>query len=72
VIFEIWRRSGVAFVQAGLKRAGVKQFAIFSVIFVFGLCGCERHEFEGKDGTKQLHQHHGKDGDHKSDEHAEH
>jgi len=38
----------------------VAAFAIFGV-------SCERHEFDGPDGTKQLHEHHGK-----SDKHGDH
>ncbi|MEO5713971.1 MAG: hypothetical protein ABIT37_10840 [Luteolibacter sp.] len=37
----------------------MKFFPILLVaVSVFGV-SCERHEFEGPDGTKQLHEHHG-------------
>lgn len=37
---------------------------LFSLlVLAIGLCGtsCERHEFDGKEGTKQLHEKHGAD-----------
>jgi hypothetical protein len=50
-------RSGVAF-RGGLSKRGLmKRFALLSVIVAFGLGACERHEFDGPDGTRQLHEH---------------
>jgi hypothetical protein len=33
---------------------------------------CERHEFEGPDGTKQFHEHHGAAHKEHTDDHADH
>lgn len=41
----------------------MKRFTLLSVLFAFGLGACERHEFDGPEGTNRLH-HHG-------DSHAE-
>lgn len=47
----------------------MKLFSLLVVaVSVLGI-SCERHEFDGPDGTKQLHEHHGshdkdKDGGH--------
>lgn len=42
----------------------MKCLALFSVLIAFGLGACERHEFDGPEGTKRLHGH--------GDSHAEH
>jgi hypothetical protein len=52
-------RSGVAFRGELAKRGAMKRFALLSVLVVFGLGACERHEFDGPDGTRRLHEHHG-------------
>ena len=46
----------------------MKRLALLPLVFVFALGACERHEFEGPEGTKRLHEHHGSHGD----EHEEH
>jgi hypothetical protein len=33
-------------------------FLLVPVFALFGI-SCERHEFDGEDGTKRLHEHHG-------------
>ncbi|MFZ9935655.1 MAG: hypothetical protein ACO3JG_01205 [Luteolibacter sp.] len=46
---------------------------LFSLLLVsVSLLGvsCERHAFEGPDGTKQLHEHHGHDHGHDHDHHG--
>ncbi len=42
----------------------MKRFALLSVLVAFTLGACERHEFDGPEGTKRLHSH--------GDSHAEH
>lgn len=51
----------------------MKPFALLSLFFVFSLGACERHEFEGPEGTKRLHEHHGShdDGHEEEGDHAE-
>ena len=46
----------------------MKRFAILSILVSFGLGSCEKHEFEGPDGTKKLHEHHDSHGEHKSED----
>jgi len=36
----------------------MKLFPLLLLAVAFAGVSCERHEFEGPDGTKQLHQHH--------------
>jgi hypothetical protein len=36
----------------------MKLFSALLLAISFCAVSCERHEFEGPDGTKQLHQHH--------------
>lgn len=35
----------------------MKRFALLSVLVAFGLGACERHKFDGLEGTKRLHSH---------------
>ena len=42
----------------------MKLFSVLLLAISCGIISCERHEFEGPDGTKQLHQHHAADGGH--------
>jgi hypothetical protein len=42
----------------------MKRFALLSVLVALGLGACERHEFDGPEGTKRLHNHGGSHGDH--------
>jgi hypothetical protein len=52
-----------------LQSAPMKLFSLLVVsVAVLGV-SCERHEFEGPDGTKQLHEHHSAQGE--ADSHAE-
>ncbi|WP_411827822.1 hypothetical protein [Luteolibacter sp. AS25] len=44
----------------------MKTFALLLPFACIAMTACERHEFEGPNGTKQLHEHHGA-----HDEHAE-
>lgn len=46
----------------------MKLFSLLVVAVAFSGVSCERHEFEGPNGTKQLHEHHGAS----HAEHAEH
>lgn len=36
----------------------MKLFSLLLVVVALSGVSCERHEFEGPDGTKQLHEHH--------------
>ena len=47
----------------------MKRFALLSVLVAFGLGACERHEFDGPDGTKRLHSHGEHHADHSEEEH---
>ena len=49
----------------------MKRFALLSILVAFGLVACERHEFDGPDGTKRLHGH-GKSHTEKSEDEAAH
>lgn len=51
----------------------MKRLALLPILFVFTLGACERHEFEGPEGTKRLHEHHGSHGEEHEgkDDHAE-
>jgi len=40
------------------------RFALLLVVIGFGLGACERHDFEGPEGTKRLHEHHDSHGEH--------
>lgn len=42
----------------------MKRLALLSFLVAFGIGACERHEFDGPDGTKRLHSH--------GDSHKEH
>lgn len=46
----------------------MKRFALFSVLIGFGLGACEQHDFEGPNGTRQLHEHHGSHDEHATEE----
>jgi hypothetical protein len=35
----------------------MKRFALLSFLVTFGLAACERHDFDGPEGTKRLHGH---------------
>ena len=37
----------------------MKRLALLTVLIAFGLGACERHSFDGPNGTRQLHEHHG-------------
>lgn len=37
----------------------MKRFALLSALVAFVLGSCERHDFDGPDGTKQLNEAHG-------------
>lgn len=50
----------------------MKFFPLLLVAVSFFGVSCERHEFEGPDGTKQLHQKHGAHDAHADAEHAGH
>ena len=50
----------------------MKFFPLLLVAVSFFSVSCERHEFEGPDGTKQLHQKHGAHDAHADAEHAGH
>jgi len=52
-------RYGVAFCCQGFKTAVMKRLALLTLLIGFGLGACERHEFDGPNGTRQLHEHHG-------------
>ena len=42
----------------------MKRLALLTVMIGFALGACESHDFEGPNGTKQLHEHHGAHDDH--------
>jgi len=48
----------------------MKLFAMLSVLIAFGLAACERHEFDGPEGTKRLHGHGESHAEHSGDEAA--
>lgn len=39
----------------------MKCFVISLLVVLPFVTGCERHDFEGEEGTKRLHEHHGHD-----------
>jgi hypothetical protein len=51
-----------------ISGGAMKSFSIFLMGISLVAVSCERHEFEGPDGTKQLHEHHSAAGG----EHQEH
>lgn len=55
-----------------LRSAAMKLFPLMVVAVALSGISCERQEFEGKDGTKQLHEHHSGDahGHEEGDDHA--
>lgn len=62
---------GLPFAVEWLIEAAMKRFALLSILIGFGLGACEKHDFEGPNGTKRLHQHHDSHGEH-GDEEAPH
>ena len=54
---------GLQFVLPELQNAAMKRFSLLLAALAFFTASCERHEFEGPNGTKQLHEHghHGDD-----------
>ena len=49
----------------------MKRLALASLLAISGLVACERHDFEGEEGTKRLHEHHADHvDDHEDKEHA--
>jgi hypothetical protein len=65
-----WPRNGVANHRKMAKRGSMKRFALLSILVAFGLAACERHEFDGPDGTKRLHGHGEPHAEHSADEAA--
>jgi hypothetical protein len=63
-------RNGVANHRKMVKRSAMKRFALLSILVAFGLAACERHEFDGPDGTKRLHGHGEPHAEHSADEAA--
>jgi hypothetical protein len=58
----------------GYYSGAMKLLAILLTSASLLAVSCERHEFEGKDGTKQLHEHHASGGhaaDHAPAHHAD-
>lgn len=55
--------NGIAFHGGLAKRDVMKRLALLPILFVFTLGACERHDFEGPEGTKRLHEHHGSHGE---------
>jgi hypothetical protein len=60
---------GLRFVADWLKTPAMKRFALISALFAFFLGACERHDFEGPEGTKRLHEHHGSHGEDEDSHH---
>jgi len=52
-----------------LRSGAMKAFQLLLVSVSLLGFSCERHEFEGPEGTKQLHQPHGHDAEHDSATH---
>lgn len=48
----------------------MKRFALLSALVAFVLGSCERHDFDGPNGTKQLNEHHEAHGEHSGEEGA--
>jgi len=46
----------------------MKRFALLSALVAFGLGACERHEFDGPNGTRQLHEHGDSHGEHSAED----
>ena len=63
------RSKGLQFALLGLYPAAMKRFSLLLAAIAFFSASCERHEFEGPNGTKQLHEH-GHHGDHHGDDHG--
>jgi len=42
----------------------MKLFSLFFAAVSLFAVSCERHEFDGPNGTKQLHEHHAAEGEH--------
>ena len=68
------RSKGLQFEVVELQNAAMKRFSLLLAAIAFFSASCERHEFEGENGTKQLHAHgkghgddHAKDKDHGED-----
>jgi hypothetical protein len=60
-------KCGLPFTGERLQNAAMKRFSLLLAAIAFFGASCERHEFEGENGTKQLHEH----GSHHGDEHSE-
>lgn len=48
----------------------MKRFSLLVVAAALAGISCERHEFEGPNGTKQLHEHHGAGAHSETGDHA--
>jgi hypothetical protein len=65
------RRQLLAFRRKETYSGGLmKYYAMLLVAYGFFAASCERHEFEGPDGTRQIHDGHGAAAHHEAD-HAE-
>jgi len=47
----------------------MKRLALLTLLIGFGLGACERHDFDGPNGTRQLHEHHDSTDAHGSADH---
>ncbi|NJM36915.1 MAG: hypothetical protein HC845_03035 [Akkermansiaceae bacterium] len=63
-IHESWRKSSFRFLEGCVSlgndysNAAMKLFFALMLAVSFCAVSCERHEFEGPDGTKQFHKSH--------------
>ncbi len=49
--------SGLPFRSGALRNAAMKVFSLLVVAVALSGVSCERHKFDGPDGTRQLHEH---------------
>ncbi len=47
----------------------MKRLALLTLLIGFGLGACERHDFDGPNGTRKLHEHHDSTDAHESADH---
>jgi len=63
----VFARLGLAFLPSTAMEGAMKLISLVLVAVAMSGVSCERHQFEGPNGTKQLHEHaasHGEAADH--------
>ena len=51
------RDSGLARAECWAMRSAMKAFSLFSIVAVLFLSACDRHQWEGENGVKELYKH---------------